>query len=73
VYGNLLWMNSISKNNLNLELLNLPPPHKIKNAVIHVSQMLTKTCEHISVLPLPVGTGRPRPPLSKKVLILTMK
>jgi hypothetical protein len=26
-----------------------------------------------SVLPLPVSTGRPRPPLSKKVLILTMK
>jgi hypothetical protein len=26
-----------------------------------------------SVLPLPVGTGRPRPPHSKRVLILTMK
>jgi hypothetical protein len=26
-----------------------------------------------SVLPLPVGTGRPRPPLSKKSIDLTMK
>jgi hypothetical protein len=28
---------------------------------------------YVSVLPLPVGTGWPRPPLSKNVLILTMK